>query len=217
MIQPADHSKRSLYLMYGGIGLVFAALAVMVKTGTSGWLDGPLIWLIAGHRSDWLTPVMKLATDLGSSPTILAAAAILVAGLVTKRKHYDYILVVIGVAGAVGLNAVLKAIFERVRPSGWVHLVVENGLSFPSGHAMASSALAISIIYLVWHSRWRNLAVAVGALYMLAVGTSRVYLGVHYPSDVIAGWCVSWLWVATVASWLNLYRSDGGKAKIIGG
>ena len=104
-----------------------------------------------------------------------------------------------GVGGAALLNMVLKLIFERPRPDLWEQLIIETSFSFPSGHAMASSALAFSVIAIAWNTRFRWYAVGVGVLFMLVIGFSRLYLGVHYPTDVLAGWFVSGAWVLLVA------------------
>ncbi|MDF2461379.1 MAG: acid phosphatase, partial [Candidatus Saccharibacteria bacterium] len=106
--------------------------------------------------------------------------------------------VVLSVAGAALLNLLLKASFQRDRPDLWESIVTETSYSFPSGHAMASSALAFSVMLVLWETKWRWLAVAVGTIYFVLVGVSRMYLGVHFPSDVVAGWCVSLAWVGIV-------------------
>jgi membrane-associated phospholipid phosphatase len=81
------------------------------------------------------------------------------------------------------------------------------GFSFPSAHAAASLTFAAVVVAIAWPTRWRRLAVAVGATFVFAVGLSRVYLGVHYPSDVLAGWCVASVWtLAVLALWTLVAR-----------
>ena len=70
---------------------------------------------------------------------------------------------------------------------------------------MASSALALALIILCWRTRWRWLALIGGAIYMIIIGLSRIYLGVHYPSDILAGWCVSLVWVLLLAGLVYEY------------
>ena len=77
--------------------------------------------------------------------------------------------------------------------------MTENGYSFHSGHAMASMALSASVIFLLWKTKYRLLAIIIGALYILTIGLTRMYLGEHYPSDILAGWLISLAWVVLVA------------------
>ena len=97
----------------------------------------------------------------------------------------------------------LKAIFIRPRPEEWTRIVEETNYSFPSGHAMSSAALAFALIVVTWRTRWRWPVVVVMALYTMMIGLTRLYLGVHYPTDIIGGWFVSAAWVAIVV--LMLY------------
>src|SRR3990167_6860759 len=98
------------------------------------------------------------------------------------------------------LNFGLKLLFGRSRPELWTHLVTESSYSFPSGHAMLSSALALALVSIFWGTKYR-VTVAIGAaLYIAMIGFTRLYLGVHYPSDIIAGWCASFAWVIIVTS-----------------
>jgi membrane-associated phospholipid phosphatase len=100
--------------------------------------------------------------------------------------------------GAMTLNAIAKAVMGRVRPAFWHSLAPETTPSFPSGHAMGSMALVLTLGLLLHHSRWRWLALGLGPLFVSGVGWSRMYLGVHYPSDVAAGWIASTAWVLSV-------------------
>ncbi|RYF27698.1 MAG: phosphatase PAP2 family protein, partial [Chloroflexi bacterium] len=90
--------------------------------------------------------------------------------------------------------------FERARPDLWQQLITETSFSFPSGHSAGSSALAVCIIALLWRTKWRVPALIIAPLYIVLIGFSRMYLGVHYLTDVIAGWIVGITWVLVVAS-----------------
>lgn len=92
-----------------------------------------------------------------------------------------------------GLNLLAKAFFRRDRPLET--LLHEPNYSFPSGHASGSMAFAVAVIILLWPSRWRWWAVIAGISFTLLVGVSRIYLGAHYPSDVLGGWMASLAWV----------------------
>src|SRR5690606_17364220 len=88
----------------------------------------------------------------------------------------------------------------------WPPLAPETSFSFPSGHAMQSMALATALLVLAWNTRWRWPVLLAGAAFTGIVGLSRVYLGVHFPSDVLAGWCASLAWAVGLAL---LFRRRG--------
>lgn len=115
------------------------------------------------------------------------------------RKHRWYSLRVPVIAlGSISLNLILKYIFNRERPLV-PHLVQSYGLSFPSGHAMISASFYGLIIYLVWHHVkhpvWRWILIIFFMLFIILIGFSRVFLHVHYASDVLAGFAAGLLWV----------------------
>lgn len=160
----------------------------------------------------WLDTASRLVTQLGGPLFVPVVTILLAVALWAKRYRDHALLIMAGVGGASVLSLVLKAFFARARPELWPSLVIETSFSFPSGHAMASSALAASIVAVLWFTRWRSLAILIGALYVLVIGFTRLYLGVHYPSDIVAGWFVSAAWVAAVSvifltSPLSLRRS----------
>lgn len=77
-------------------------------------------------------------------------------------------------------------------------MTVETTYSFPSGHTMAAMSIAAPLVILAWNTRFRWPTLVVAAIYVVAVGATRVYLGAHFPSDVLAGWCLTVLWVSAV-------------------
>ena len=84
--------------------------------------------------------------------------------------------------------------------------MVEHSSWFPSGHAMASSALALSLIVIFWSTKWRWLVLAGAIFYVVIIALTRLYLGVHYPTDILAGWAVSCAWVAIVSVTIGYRR-----------
>lgn len=128
-------------------------------------------------------------------PAIIILALLL--RLVLKQPHAAFF-VSASFTGAWALNIVTKAMFHRVRPALWESPLPEGDYSFPSGHAMLSMALATALVFLAWPTRlrWPVLVCAVPAV--IGVGLSRLYLGVHFPSDIVAGWCASLIWVMGV-------------------
>ena len=97
------------------------------------------------------------------------------------------------------INRTVKLLLHRVRPHLWQSPAPELDYGFPSGHAMSSMTLVAALVILTWRTRWRWLVLVVGGLFVLAIGWTRLYLGVHYPSDVLAAWTVSIAWAVGVS------------------
>ena len=124
---------------------------------------------------------------------VLVFAGLLVAGRIRRAVYFS-----LAVGGSALLNLVAKAVFVRERPSLWLSIAPEHSYSFPSGHAMGAMSLCAAIVLLLWFTRWRWPALLLGLAFTLWVGGSRVYLGVHYPSDILAGWTAALAWVSAV-------------------
>jgi len=151
--------------------------------------------LYAGHRPA-LAALAHVLTTLGD-PTVLIVAGILCAiGLcVAGHRHLPLALVAIVTLGR-GLSELQKYWVARVRPDLEPHLVVVRTSSFPSGHAASSMIFYLAVaLALTAGTRWQRPAAAGAILLSLAIGISRVMLGVHWPSDVIGGWAFGMLWV----------------------
>lgn len=183
--------------------ILFVQLAEEVAEHETLGFDQAVLRAVNTLASPGLDGVMVAITQLGGVVGVAVVTAGLLVLLWQKRMRRMAVLLAAGVGGAAALNVLLKAFFQRDRPELWERLVVENSYSFPSGHAMASSALACSLVVIFWPTRWRYLVVAGASIYMVFVGLSRLYLGVHYPTDVVAGWLVSGAWIAVVTTALG--------------
>ena len=194
-----------------GLLVVYVAavvgLVALVEAVTEGELffDQLAMNWVKNWHSPGVTLFLTVVTEMGGVIGVGIGTAVAVAGYWLTRHNKAALLLLFSVAGAVVINLTLKGIFQRERPNFWEHFVQESGYSFPSGHAMASAALAIALIFLLWRTKARWWVVGVGLSYMLLVGISRMYLGVHYPTDIVAGWCVSFIWVSIVAMVLYEY------------
>lgn len=157
-----------------------------------------LLWLhqFANPGLDW---VMHTITNMGDVPIVSLTALVLALALYDRHRYRQTAVVIAGVAGAAAFNLVLKTLFARERPDLWHQVITVDGYSFPSGHSMASAALAAAVMVAVRGTKYQRAAFIIGPVYLGIVGLSRCYLGVHYPSDVVAGWLLSVGWVALVA------------------
>jgi undecaprenyl-diphosphatase len=178
-------------LATGGLGIV-VLLAVAVTSGLSDGFDQSVIDAVRSRDLHDLLSPLRPITELGSTGavTLVAIATLLVGILIGPWLHGLIGAITIGFASAA--NAAFKALIARARPDLLEPIVEERGFSFPSGHA-ALGMVAWGILgVLVMRSRLplgvRRTVVALLGLVILLVGVSRVWLGVHYPTDVLAGW-----------------------------
>ena len=198
---------RRLLLLFAGLLLPlwgFGALAEELHEGEVFAFDAPLLLFareLASHGFDrFFVAISALGYEWGVVPVDLA----LVAWLGMKRWKREGLFAGLALGGSALLNLATKQWFARARPSLWASIAPEATYSFPSGHAMGSMTLAWVAVLLAWRTPWRVPVTAAAMAFVLLVRTSRVYLGVHYPSDILAGWCAASAWA--VACYLLVFR-----------
>jgi undecaprenyl-diphosphatase len=177
----------------------FTFIAIFIRDQKIAPIDQAIIHGVQGLESPSLTGMMKGFTFLGSTLAV-AVLIVLIFLFFYKVFHYrsELILFIVVMAGSVLLNQVLKHAFHRTRPQ--LHrLIEETGYSFPSGHSMEAFAFYGILAFLLWkHLRtvWaRGILLLFSVFMILAIGISRIYLGVHYPSDVAGGYLASGFWL----------------------
>ena len=203
----SEHKLATLAVYFSVFMLLVVAFVEIVEEvfeGETLFYDEAILKGINGFSTPFFDTFFVVITQFGGVFGIIALTAILL-GLLLRRKMYKNALIVgATVAGAAILNVILKLIFERTRPDLWEQLIVETSFSFPSGHSMITAALGLSLIFICWNTRFRWLAVALGSSFIIVIGFSRLYLGVHYPTDILAGWVVSAAWLSTVVTIVNV-------------
>lgn len=176
--------------------LLFGALAEEVwEEEGFGW-DASALRFFRGLASGTLDDLMLGLSDLGGLYGTVAAVAVVLSALLYRRRRADAVFFAAAISGAMLLNLIAKLAFHRARPNLWEPLEPAGGYSFPSGHAMSSMAIAAAVVVLAWSTRWRWPVIAAAVVLVAGIGLSRVYLGVHFPSDVLAGWSAALAWVA---------------------
>ena len=147
---------------------------------------------------DWLLPAMRDLTALGGVTVLTLVSALAVAFLLTRGRVRQAFYTALATGGGALFGALLKALFARARPEAVPHLVEVNSLSFPSGHSMNSAIIYLTLAVMISRSfeerRTRLFVIGVAALLVLTIGFTRLYLGVHYPTDVLGGWTVGAAW-----------------------
>ena len=173
-----------------------------------------LHWLqpVAGQPRGpwWLQEAAADLTSLGGISVLTLFAVIAFSFLLIQRKRLSALLLVVGLAGGVALSEGLKALFERARPPAAYQAVETLNASFPSGHALLSTVFYLSVAVMMTRAfpkrRLKAYVLGVGMVFALMVGLTRVYLGAHWASDVLAGWSVGAAWA--MALWLVSYAVE---------
>lgn len=179
--------------------LVFALLAAAIGQGPLPF-DLPLLGLAHAAGGGPFDRFWLVVTHIGHEWGVVPVDIGLVALLVLARRWRSALFAAIALGGSGLLNVACKLAFSRLRPELWTSIAPEHNFSFPSGHAMGSMTLAWVLFLLAWPTRWRWPVAAAMALFVAGVGWSRIHLGVHYPSDILAGWAAATAWA--IAAWL---------------
>ena len=200
-----------------GLLLAFVDLTEDVLTGETHTFDRVVLVALRvnGDLSrpvgpPWMLAMFRDLTALGSTTVITLATGLAVTYLFIARQRVIALLVFLSVSLGSGLETAMKLVFDRARPEVVPHLVAVHSLSFPSGHAMLSAITYLTLaVLLAKAQRERRISIfvlAAGVFMTLVIGTSRVYLGVHWPTDVLGGWTAGSVWVLGV--WLVSRRLD---------
>ena len=182
--------------------ILFVWLAREVTRGDALSLDTPIRNAVHARSSPPLTAIMRGVSLFGSEVILVPLGAILVWRLVAAKRRRAAVVFAVAALGAEALDQIMKLLFYRPRPEPFFGLASPVTHSFPSGHAMVSccffGVLAV-ILAARQPSRLKRIAIfAAAALLVALMGFSRVYLGLHYPSDVLAGYAAAVVWLAVV-------------------
>jgi membrane-associated phospholipid phosphatase len=196
-----------------GAGFLFVDLAEQFRLTTSAvYRADQAIHTWFGHeRQAAVTVLLMTATTLGGSVGMGVIVAVVAAILVVRKERASAIFVVVTAVGGALLNTGLKMIFARARPDLASALAVARWYSFPSGHAMGSFITCGALAYIALRQRWpwaaKSAGLAIALTIVVLVGVSRVYLGVHWASDIAGGWSAGTVWLAAaVVSFEMLLR-----------
>lgn len=194
---------KTIHYLYTSIFFFFCFffLSIFIINGNTIFFDEPFYYWLQTFP---LANFFKFFTDFGDKFWLVIFC--LIAFILLKNRKKRELLIGTMVVEAV-LNILLKYFFSRERPS-FPHLVTATGYSFPSGHMMASTTFAFLIIYFIWESNlakiWKIIITIGLILYVILIGLSRIYLGVHYTTDVLGAFCIS---LSLLSFCLFLFRS----------
>lgn len=205
MGQIVDRSLRVLGVrrwllaaLFGGILLPLFAFGWLAEDVWQregfGW-DVAILRFVHARATPNGDALMLFITRVGAPLPMIGFVGLALLALLARGRRGDAAFFALAVGGAATLNVMAKLLFQRARPNLWTTLVAETDYSFPSGHAMGSLAVIAALALVLWATPWRWPVIALGGIFVLAVGLSRIYPGVHYPSDILAGWSASLAWV----------------------
>jgi membrane-associated phospholipid phosphatase len=215
-----DPGVAELLLTAGGLLAVLAAVVAGLADGATennglAFIDPPVWQWMIEHRTPTLTTIAIVITEVGStiSMTVIATATIIY--LLVQHRRGDAALVAVVAAGAGLLVRFGKATVGRERPPESFRLVTETNESFPSGHALASAAI-LGVVLVVLIPSISNRSVRIGVivgvgLFALLIGLSRLYLGVHWATDVIGGWITGLAWLVLCLTVRQVWRQTHGR------
>lgn len=195
-------SVEYLFVLIAGVSCLFIFYRfadALLRDQLSGF-DEQFIGFVRSFASPGMDTFMKTVTFMGNFEfMILPFFAVFIYFLFIKPHRWFSIKIPVVAVGSISTNLILKRIYERPRPDELTHLVEASGLSFPSGHAMFSFSFVGLLIYIAWNfiknKVIRNIVVTLLSALIFFIGISRVYVGVHYPSDVIAGFAAGLFWL----------------------
>ena len=186
--------------------IIFTLLAILYKTNNIAIFDKRIYDFITKYKNPYLTSFFKIITFLSSSYFIISTLIIL---LLILRKNHLGLKIFINILICYLINQILKNIFKRPRPLN-INLINEKGYSFPSGHSMISLSFYGFIIYLIntkdINKYIKILITIILSILICLIGLSRIYLGVHYASDVLAGFAIS---LAHLSIYTTYYEKIG--------
>lgn len=188
-----------------GCLLVLGAIADDIREQEANALDAIATPLLHSLASPALDTVMGIFTAIGSTQVVVPLVVVAMAFLLWRRHAREALFLIVSIGGSVLLNESLKLIVHRPRPQlAWAH--VQPEYSFPSGHSMNSLVFYVAaalIVWVLWGRRAGVTSVALAVVVAVLVGTSRIYLGYHYFTDVVGGFLAGAAWLIIVSAAFN--------------
>lgn len=205
-----------LSLWMGGAALAFGMFVRITRElieGDVAGMDSAILLAVAKKRTPWLTIAAVDVTALGSITLVVLFSAFTLVVLLVLRDRLGALQLLAASAGAGILTLVTKNIIERIRPEEAQQLIVVSGFSYPSGHSVSTSALYLTIAIIagryVQHSGARAAIFLAVSAVLILFGASRVYLGVHYATDVVSGISLGAAWALLLAGFFTLDSHRG--------
>ena len=190
------------------IGCIFLGVGVLgLFSPTIQSLDILSVQKLSEHRSVLLNQIAIFLSYIGGMPFVCFLSTLGCIYLAWYRKFVAVIFIGLGVIGSIISGWLLKWFVDRPRPLQTYHIVESYGPSFPSAHSVYAATLACLTILLCRKHPNSPSIILISCFWFLAMGISRIYAGVHFPTDVLAGWGIGFIWIALLWLWLPQTQS----------
>lgn len=190
------------FFIIGCIGLSISCIGLNILYIQQ--LDSSSIIWMSLHRSDFLNHIAVSLSYLGGLPAMLLVCGIWCLQQAYVKKYANVVLISFSLLGASAVGWILKYSIQRPRPEAAYQMVQTYGASFPSAHSIYAAVLACLIIFIFYRHAKAKILIIFASLWCLSMGFSRVYVGAHFPTDVLAGWSIGFIWVSLI--WLLLSK-----------
>lgn len=187
-----------ILILIGCLGLTTSSLGIDLYEIQQ--LDVAAVTWMNLHRSNFISEIAIFLSKIGGLPAMLCVCA--AACLISYRlKKYIYIhLICFSFFGAACINWALKYIFDRPRPDAVYQMVQTYGASYPSAHSLYATILSCLMVLIFRQHHYARYIFIMACLWSIGMGISRVYLGVHFPTDILAGWSIAFIWIGVLWS-----------------
>lgn len=175
-------------------------------------LDLQIVLWMSQHRSELLTDIAVFLSNIGGLPAMLVILGIVCLQRFYVKKYTHIIFICLGLFGSAAIGWLLKYLFNRARPEQVYPIVETYGASFPSGHSIYAAVLSCLLVYLCHTHHQLKSIQFLACSWLIMMGVSRVYLGAHFPTDVIAGWSIALIWMGLL--WLQFSPTILSKNKL---
>ena len=181
--------------------IIFALLTIEIQKNSVilAW-DTSILLAIHQTAQTQIDMFATILTDFGIYWGVIPLTAAISWFLLYHKKRQEALYLLTTVLGCAIISPTIKILVQRQRPHLWTSLYpLPKDFSFPSGHAMWSMTFVVALVILTWGSRWSFLVLVSGGLFVVAIAWTRLYLGVHFPSDILAGWLLSIAWAVSTS------------------
>jgi membrane-associated phospholipid phosphatase len=194
--------------------LSFSFIALMISKFPErlSW-DSSLLLAIHNSNQPILDQIATTTTNLGNLGGIMMLSTPIFIFLGYQKRWQVFAYLMTTILSSALVNLIVKLVFHRLRPHLWELFYIQNSFSFPSGHAMGSMTLIVALLLITRGTIWNTICLILGSLYVLLIAWTRLYLGVHYPSDILGGWLLAIVWTVSIYLLFNRFNKHQLKSR----